>query len=61
MMRSAQLRHRVHHVLRDQREKGFNDLLEVLRKTLESGAVQESTPIAASNILKRMREHSKHI
>lgn len=44
-----------HHVLRNQRKKGFNDLLEALRKSLESGAVQERTPMAASNLLDRMK------
>jgi HEAT repeat protein len=57
---SVTLRNAAHHVFRKQREEGFNDLLTVLRKALESGAVPESTPSAASNILKRMTEHSNH-
>ncbi len=52
---SVTLRHAAHHVFRNQREKGFNDLLEALRKSLESGAVLESTPMAASNLLEKMR------
>jgi HEAT repeat protein len=57
---SFTLRNAAHHVFRKQREVGFNDLLPVLRKALESETVPESTPIAASNILKRLREHSGH-
>ena len=56
---SVSLRNAAHHVFRKQREKGFNDLLEVLRKALESHAVAENAPVAASSILKRMREHLK--
>lgn len=52
--KSVTLRNAAHHVLRKQEEKGFNDLLEILKKTLESGAIPESKSIAASNILKRM-------
>jgi HEAT repeat protein len=55
---SAQLRQGAHHVLRNQKEDGFNDLLAILRKALESGAVPESTQIAAYDILKRMRAKS---
>jgi len=57
---SVMLRNAAHHVFLKQKEVGFNDLLAVLLKTLESGAVTESTPIAASNILKKLREHSVH-
>ncbi len=53
---SVTLRNASHHVFRKQKEKGFDDLLEALRKALKSGAVPESTPVAASNILEKMRE-----
>lgn len=52
---SVALRNASHHVFRKQQEKGFNDLLEILRKALESGAVPESTPMAALNLLDKMR------
>jgi len=52
---SVTLRNASHHVFRNQKEKGFDDLLEALRKALKSGAVSESTPVAASNLLERMR------
>ena len=55
---SVTLRNASHHVFRNQREKQFNDLLEALRKSLESGAVSESTPMAASNLLAKMRAQS---
>ena len=55
---SVLLRQRAHHVLRDQNEDGFNDLLATLREALESLTVPESTPIAAYNILKRMNATS---
>jgi len=52
---SVLLRQGAHHVLRKQKEDGFNDLLTILIKTLESNTASESTPFAASNILKRMK------
>lgn len=52
---SVLLRQGAHHVLRNQKEKGFNDLLPSLMKALESGSVPESTPVAAYEILKRMK------
>jgi HEAT repeat protein len=52
---SVLLRQGAHHVLRKQKEDGFNDLLTTLMKTLESNTASESTPFAASNILKRMK------
>lgn len=52
---SVTFRNASHHVFRKQKEKGFNKLLEALRKSLESGAVFESTPVAASNLLEKMR------
>ncbi len=53
---SVLLRHGAHHVLRYQRLEGYNDLLEALRKALESDTVPESTALAAFNILERMGE-----
>lgn len=58
--KSVTLRNAFHHVFRKQRENGFNDLLEILRKALESDTVPESTPLAAYKMLERMREHSNH-
>jgi hypothetical protein len=52
---SALLRQGAHHVLKNQREDGFNDLLATLTKALESNTAEESTPLAASKILKRMK------
>jgi HEAT repeat protein len=52
---SVSLRLGAHHVLRKQKEGGFNDLLATLRTALESSSASESTPFAASNILKRMK------
>jgi len=55
---SAVLRQGAHHVLRNQKENGFNDLLASLREDLESNTVQESTPVTAYAILKRMKGKS---
>ena len=55
---SALLRQRAHHILRNQQEDGFNDLLATLRTDLESNTLQESTPLAAYDILKRMKVKS---
>lgn len=52
---SVSLRQGAHHVLRNQKEECFNDLLAILRTALESSTASESTPFAASNILKRMK------
>ena len=52
---SVLLRQGAHHVLRKQKEDGFNDLLTIRIKTLESNTASVSTPFAASNILKRMK------
>ena len=52
---SALLRQGAHHVLRNQKENGFNDLLATLREDLESNTFQESTPLAAYAVLKRMK------
>ena len=52
---SVTLRQGAHHVLRNQREDGFNDLLATLTKALEPNSVEEATPLAASDLLKRMK------
>ena len=52
---SALLRQGAHRVLRNQKENGFNDLLATLREDLESNTFQESTPLAAYAVLKRMK------
>jgi len=52
---SVLLRQGVHHVLRNQKEDGFNDLLATLRIALESNSAPESTPSAASDILNRLK------
>lgn len=48
------LRKGAHHVLVDQNEDGFNDLLATLLKALESSSAPESSAVAAHEILKRM-------
>jgi HEAT repeat protein len=55
---SVLLRHGAHHVLLHQKADGFNDLLKTLTKALESNSAQESTTIAAYDILKRMKAKS---
>ena len=55
---SILLRQGVHHILRDQKENGFNELLSTLIKSLEPGTAPESTAIAAYNILMHMKEKS---
>jgi hypothetical protein len=52
---SALLRQGAHHVLRNQRAQGFNNLLATLSKALESGALPKSATIAAHDIFKRMK------
>jgi HEAT repeat protein len=52
------LRQGVYHIMRNQKEDGFNDLLATLRKALKSGTAQESALLAANDILKRMKTKS---
>ncbi len=47
-----------HHVLANQKEDGFNDLLAALIKDLELGALSESAIVAAHELLKRMKVKS---
>jgi hypothetical protein len=56
---SALLRQGAHHVLRNQREAGFNDLLALLLKALEVGTVPERTTVAASDLLERMNARAE--
>ncbi|MBE7444398.1 MAG: HEAT repeat domain-containing protein [Planctomycetia bacterium] len=49
---SVLLRQGVRHVLLNQKEDGFNDLLATQMKALEPGAVSESATVAAYEILK---------
>ncbi len=51
---AVELRKGAHHVLVDQREDGFNDLLSTLLKAIESSCAPESSTVAAHEILKRM-------
>ncbi len=55
---SVSLRNGAHHVLRNQKEDGFNDLLKVLLAALKSNAAPESTTIAANELFKRMKTKS---
>jgi len=56
--KSELLQHGAHHILRKQKVEGYNDLLDVLRTSLESGSVPESISPAAYNILERMKKAS---
>jgi HEAT repeat protein len=47
-----------HHVLLDQKEDGFNDLLAALMEALEHGELSESAMVAAHEILERMKAKS---
>jgi hypothetical protein len=47
-----------HHVLANQKEDGFNDLLAALMKDLELGALSESAIVAAHEFLKRLKAKS---
>ena len=52
---SFMLRQGAHHVLLNQKEDGFNDLLATLMKALKSGPVRGSATEAAYEILRRMK------
>jgi len=58
--KSELLQHGAHHILRKQKVEGYNDLLEILRTSLEAGAVPESISPAAYNLLERMKKHAGH-
>jgi len=55
---SGSLRQVAHHVFRNQKEVGFNELLVTLTKALESSTVPELATVAAYDILKRMKAKS---
>ena len=55
---SIELRKGAHHVLVNQKEDGFNDLLTTLLQALESSAAPESSAVAAYDILKKMKVKS---
>ncbi len=52
---SVLLRQGAHHVFRNQKEVGFNDLLSTLRKALESTAAPNSARVAAYTILEQLK------
>ena len=56
--KSVSLQHGAHHILRKQKVEGYNDLLDILRTSLESGSVPESISPAAYNILERMKKQA---
>jgi hypothetical protein len=56
--KSVSLQHGAHHILRKQKMEGYNDLLDILRTSLESGAVPESISPAAYNLLERMKKQA---
>ncbi len=53
---SVLLRNGAHHILRNQKMEGFNDLLDALKVALEQGSPPESILLAAFNILERMKK-----
>lgn len=57
--KSVLLQHGAHHILRNQKVEGYNDLLDILRISLEKGAVPESISPAAYDILERMKKNAK--
>ena len=52
---SGPLHQGAHHVLRNQKEDGYDDLLATLMHALEHDALSESAMVAAHEILKRMK------
>lgn len=58
---SVSLRHGAHHVLKNQKEAGFKDLLTNLLVALKSSMAPEMTAIAANEILKQMKVKSSAI
>ena len=57
--KSVLLQHGAHHILRKQKAEGYNDLLDILRTSLESGSVPESISPAAYQMLERMKKQVK--
>lgn len=55
---SISLRQGVHHVLLNQKEDGFNDLLKTLLESLKSDSGPETTSVAAYHMVMRMKKKS---
>lgn len=55
---TMRLRESAHHVFHEQKEVGYDDLLASLMAALELGSLPSSAPMAAQDILNRMRENS---
>ncbi len=53
---SVSLQHGAHHILRNQKMEGFNDLLDILRADLKPDSVPENISLAAYHILERMKK-----
>ncbi len=53
---SVPLRRGAHHIFHKQHSKGFSDLLDDLKKSLENDTVPESIPVAAYKLLSSMHE-----
>jgi HEAT repeat protein len=53
---SVAIRQGTHHVFSKQKDPGFDDLLDELRAALKFGELTESGGIAATDLLKRLRE-----
>lgn len=53
---SVAIRQGAHHVFSKQKNPGFDDLLDELRAALKFGELTESGSIAATELLKRLRE-----
>jgi hypothetical protein len=45
----------VHHVLKDQKEEGYEESLTILTQTLENGTVPDSVRLAANEMLKLLK------
>jgi hypothetical protein len=56
---SVSLRLGAHHILRNQRVVGYNDVLATMRKALDSSTVPELTTVAAYNMLKRIKAKAR--
>ena len=53
---SVAMREGAHHVFAKQKASGFDDLLDILREALEFGELTEAGGIAASEMLRRLRD-----
>lgn len=53
---SVKLRNAAHNVLWKQREDGYNEMLNILRKALEPGSIPKNTAEAANNLIEKMIE-----